>query len=117
MLEFEESSSEGLPPKTIKEIDKKSDIYAFGITLFELMTRSFAWPAISAAQVKKNVIELGLRPDIPTKVMDSFINAGIPSLLKIYDKCVLKAPDDRPSALQIVEYIEYDLENLIPGEN
>jgi len=43
----------------------KSDVYSFGILLWEIMTEQEPYPELQPVQVLFQVINNGLRPDIP----------------------------------------------------
>ena len=54
-----------------RELDKKIDVYAFAITMFEIATRSQAWKGLSNDEIKTAVMS-GDRPEFPPAYLDAF---------------------------------------------
>ena len=77
-----------LAPEVINHArsSKKSDVYAFGIVLWEVYTRQEVHEGLSAAQIIAKVAHEGLRPKIPL---------GCP-LQNIMSDCWKQDPHDRP---------------------
>jgi len=66
---------------------KASDVYAFGIVLWEAFTRGEVYEGLSAAQIISKVANAGLRPHVPPKC----------PWAAIMQDCWLQDPTQRPS--------------------
>jgi serine/threonine protein kinase len=58
-----------LAPETIssEEYSTQSDVYSFGITMFEIVTREEPYHDVEAMQIVLDTVNKGLRPKIPQK--------------------------------------------------
>lgn len=77
-----------LSPEVINNahFSKSSDVYAFGIILWEVFTRQEIYEGLSAAQIIAKVAHEGLRPQVPRNCPWS----------KVMTKCWRQDPSDRP---------------------
>jgi serine/threonine protein kinase len=71
---------------------KESDVYAFGIVLWEIFTRQEVYPRLSAAQIIAKVANEGLRPQVP---------AGCP-WEDVMRRCWRRQPEERPTFGDII---------------
>ena len=79
------------------DITSKSDVFGFGVVLWELVTRRQPFETLDDIQVIWAVAELGQRLPIPT---------GFPhSIELILDQCFADCPFDRPDWYQIQEAV------------
>lgn len=78
-----------LSPEVINNahFSKSSDVYAFGIILWEVYTRQEIYEGLSAAQIIAKVAHEGLRPQVPRDC----------PWASIMTKCWRQDPTDRPS--------------------
>ena len=87
------------------EIDKKIDVYAFGIMLYEIVGRCVSWNNLAARVIMNKVVE-GKRPAFKTENED--VNARFemfPGLNEIAAKCWSANPADRPGFDEIYDGI------------
>ncbi|KAM4771262.1 lymphokine-activated killer T-cell-originated protein kinase [Rhinophrynus dorsalis] len=103
------------PKEAIEEdgiITDKSDIYAFGLTLWEMMTLSI--PHLNLPPEDEDSFEeddfdedayyeaLGTRPPLNMEELD----ASYQKVIELFYVCTSEDPKERPSAAQIVEALE-----------
>jgi hypothetical protein len=82
---------------------KASDVYAFGIVLWEVFTRGEVYKGLSAAQIISKVANAGLRPHVPPKC---------PWATTMQD-CWLQDPAQRPSfstVLTVLSQVHTDVQ-------
>uniref|UniRef100_A0A6B2LGU2 Protein kinase domain-containing protein n=1 Tax=Arcella intermedia TaxID=1963864 RepID=A0A6B2LGU2_9EUKA len=86
------------------QFSEKSDVYAYGIILYEIYCGKRPYPKKSAYQVMLEVVQQDLRPvlpkDCPSLYADTFI------------KCVDKKPEARPSFKVLLDILD-SLQRLI----
>ncbi|OHS95780.1 hypothetical protein TRFO_38079 [Tritrichomonas foetus] len=87
----------------------KIDIFAYGITAYEIITEIIPYSELKAQSLFKlqNSIATGKRPAIPTG-----FNPSIASLL---EKCWDQEPENRPTAEEIFHKLSSDLSYLLDG--
>lgn len=83
-----------LSPEVINfsHFSKHSDVYAFGIILWEIFTRQDVYVGLSAAQIIAKVAHEGLRPLVPADC----------AWESIMTSCWQEDPDDRPTFHQVL---------------
>lgn len=86
-----------LAPETIlhAQFSKDSDVYAYGILLWEVYTRKEVHDKLSAAQIIAKVAHEGLRPTIPFDCPSYWS--------QLMTDCWKKNPQDRPSVGNIIQ--------------
>jgi len=78
-----------------KKYSQKSDSYAFGITLIEMLTRQEPYPGQSAVNIAIGVTRDNLRPPIP-----EYAPSQLADLIK---KCYERVGEDRPTFKMIYD--------------
>jgi serine/threonine-protein kinase len=88
-----------------KEIDQRTDIFAFGVTAYELLTYQKPFPGETPLEV------LNLQKDRSTFVMPRELNPDIPAPLeKVILKCLEFEPDNR---YPIMSSLVHDLKTIL----
>lgn len=90
-----------------REKDKKIDVYAFAITLYEVVTGMPPW--IEASQTREIIasIKAGKRPNGHQKFLPEYESNGDRAyLINLIDKCWAQDPAVRPSFDEIVGFVE-----------
>lgn len=90
-----------IAPEILKEnkYTKKSDVYAFGMTVFEIMTKEYPFDGTQDILIEYKVSVEGKRPEIKKEV---------PNIYKeLIQSCWNQDPDERPSFDSIID----DLKN------
>ncbi|KAJ7351218.1 kinase-like protein [Mycena albidolilacea] len=87
-----------------------SDIYAFGMTLYEVYTGEIPMSTIPYADFIELVFRFGVRPDRPEEDECPRMNDGIWDLA---ERCWNKDPKARPTARQIHDTIELLMMSLL----
>src|SRR3954452_3579943 len=72
-----------------KEVDARSDIFAFGCVLYELLTGHRAFDGKSASSIMASVLATTPKP------VGEIIPLSPPALDRIVSRCLAKDPDDR----------------------
>ncbi|KAM4041863.1 lymphokine-activated killer T-cell-originated protein kinase-like isoform 2-T2 [Anomaloglossus baeobatrachus] len=81
----------------------KSDIFAFGLTLWEMMTLSIPHVKVSPEGVKIDDLKaLGTRPPLNADELDD----SYQRVIELFKMCSSEDPKERPSAALIVETLE-----------
>jgi len=85
-----------MAPEAIKSraYSRKSDVYSYGVVLYEIVTRDEPWKGVQLAMVTYNVVS-GKRLTIPKDCP--------PILAQIMEMCFREDPNDRPDFDQIVK--------------
>ena len=83
-----------------REEDKKIDVYAYGISLYEILFGIDVWNGLSVAEVKNSVIK-GERPEIK----DEFraIYRSHEPILELITQCWDQIPSKRPDFEKVVQ--------------
>ena len=84
------------------EKDKKSDVYSFAITMFEVITLKRAWSDTQRANIAL-FVTTGMRPTFPDTV---FTNDTLSFLAMMVSKCWEQDAMKRPSFREIIKMIE-----------
>ena len=85
------------------EEDKKIDVYAWAITMFETITRNNAWESSDFETVRKKVL-VGERPQFTDQVLAD--HGGISWLVNLIKEAWLDDPERRPSFESIFQTIQ-----------
>ena len=87
------------------EEHKKVDVYAFGITLYEMITRTRAWPPLNGNELTLKIIK-GERPMFSKDLIDNALtDKTLPNLVQTASISCNEAPDIRPSFGTIVKWL------------
>ena len=95
------------------ESDKKIDIYAYAITMYEVLTRLKAWDGCNVDMIKELVIQ-GHRPKIPEILFKIASEPGgqtLSLLLETTNACWAPDPTDRPEFKEIYNKIIHFITN------
>jgi serine/threonine protein kinase len=77
-----------------KKVSKQSDIYAFGMTCIEVITRKQPFPKLLPTEVATGVVSGKLKAEIPNECPSSF--------KETLNKCVSFEASERPSTNAII---------------
>ncbi|XP_059146659.1 calcium-dependent protein kinase 6-like isoform X2 [Physella acuta] len=87
----------------------KADVYSEGLLILELVVEEIAFEDLTIQQLRVQVGEKNLKPDIPRRLtLDK-------QLKKMLEKCWSSKPDDRPSSHSVCLMVN-TINNLIIGE-
>jgi len=100
MSEMFQGTFTHMAPEVLLEgrVSKAADVYAFGITLWELFTGGKPYQGIPRALLGHRVAKEGHRPSLPLVMPE-----GYRALLK---KCWDQKPENRPSFAQVLEELQ-----------
>jgi serine/threonine protein kinase len=91
--------------------NEKSDIYAFGVVLWELLTCDVPFDGLTETQVR-GLLEQGKRPEIPQPLPEGFP----PEFVSLICSCWDQSPELRPTAQQaLAALISMDPKSHING--
>ncbi|KNC54024.1 TKL protein kinase, partial [Thecamonas trahens ATCC 50062] len=94
----------GTPQYMAKEVllkenyNHKADVYAFGILLWEILTRRQPYKGMSPMVVARKVVQEGLRPEVPAKTPQAWH--------ALMEACWAEEPDNRPDFQLILRTID-----------
>lgn len=60
----------------------KIDVYAYGILLYETITREMPYPGLNSMAIGLLIMEEGIRPEIPDFVPDSLVNPSHSNIMQ-----------------------------------
>lgn len=88
----------------------KSDVYAFGILMYEVITESLPYPnyqnkKISDFNLKSKIVNDDYRPEFKVPVK--------PALKKLITQCWTKNPNDRPTFEEIYNKLAFNIESSV----
>ena len=75
--------------------DEKSDVYSYGILLWEIYDRGIPWRGLQPMQIMRKVVDKRERPPLPSGMPDD--------VRALVGKCWAPAPDDRPDFAAITQ--------------
>jgi serine/threonine protein kinase len=83
------------------EFSEQSDVFAYGITLYELWAQEISYPALTdgGLSVIQNYARKRLPPDLPR------LPKLPPKISSLISHCVAHEPEDRPTFDQILSYL------------
>ena len=85
------------------EYSKKSDVYSYGLILYEMMTTEIPFEEINSfADMYRKIITNSVRPEFNVEVPDCY--------RKLIEWCWLPNPDDRPTFDEIVNILKIESE-------
>ena len=91
--------------KTRSDIDKKIDVFAFAMTMYEVATLKCPWEGLGLPEIEKEVL-IGRRPIVPAWIMaNPKIMAELGPFLELLRKCWDSSPLLRPSFQTVLEVI------------
>jgi GAF domain-containing protein len=93
-----------------KKYTEKADVYAFGIILWEILTRDEPYEEKEPMQIVVEVVNEGLRPTIAAEMMDS-------PLVPLMTDCWHTEPQMRPTFEKIVERLKVIKEQIPLNDN
>ncbi len=95
-----------MAPESIQQkvYSTKSDVWAFGVTMLEILTRQEPYPHLTGVEVVVGVATGKLQPQIPQ--LGDNISKVHPKLLQLIHRCFNPNPDMRPSFEEICSGVE-----------
>lgn len=93
-----------LVPSPDYEMDPASDVYAFGMLLYEMVTHELPWtyggkkPPQTREEMTRLVVEQRLQPELPNSVH--------PKIVEILVDCWEADPRDRPSMAEVLSRLQ-----------
>ena len=87
------------------EANKKSDVYSYAITIFELINPQKAWHQFHMADLVSKIIK-GERPIFAKDCTESLKNTDLEPFPALLEKCWSQDPKERPSFQQIIKIIK-----------
>lgn len=92
-----------------KKYTEKADVYAFGIILWEILTRMEPYDDKEPMQIVVEVVNEGLRPAIPAHMFTS-------PLVPLMMDCWQTEPDDRPTFDRVVDRLKQIATAIQPND-
>jgi len=94
-----------MSPEAIKDkvYSQKSDVWSFGVTLWEIIARSNPYPGMDLITVATKVCYSGLRPELTDE--QALDTTGAP-YRAILDSCFKRKADERPLMIEIAQQLE-----------
>ena len=77
--------------------DEKSDVYSYGILLWEIYDRGIPWKGLKPMQIMRKVVDKRERPPLPSTMPDD--------LRALVGTCWSPGPDDRPAFAEIAGHL------------
>ncbi len=77
--------------------DEKSDVYSYGILLWEIYDRGVPWRGLQPMQIMRKVVDKRERPPLPSTMPDD--------LRTLVGTCWSPGPDDRPAFVEIASVL------------
>jgi hypothetical protein len=86
---------------------EKSDMYAYGMVLWEIATRKMPYENVANPNIIINAVLAGRRPQMPEETVNPA--APLPTSYKeLIRVCWFQAPEKRPTAKEAIETLEID---------
>jgi len=98
-----------MSPEALKGVvGKAADVWAFGVVVFELLTRHRAYPNVRPIVLMQQIANEGLKPIIPAELKNADTRPPwLPeSLILLVESCFEPNPTDRPSFKSICNKIK-----------
>ena len=88
-------------PEVLKDetVRIESDVYSYGIVVWEIMSREVPWKGLSLRELLVKVL-MGKRPDLPA--------GASPMLTSLAQQCWMECPEDRLSFEQVLATLSED---------
>ena len=77
--------------------DEKSDVYSYGILLWEIYDGGIPWRGLQPMQIMRKVVDKRGRPRLPSSMPDD--------LRTLTEQCWAPAPNDRPDFQTIASHL------------
>merc|ERR1711916_141563 len=89
-----------MAPEAIKDkiFSEKTDVWSYGVTLWEVQSRSNPYPQKDLVEVATSVCYKGLKPDIPAGTQPLFV--------AVFNIIFMRKPAERPTMRQIGMILE-----------
>ena len=88
------------------EADKKIDVYAFAITIYETAFRKSPWNNLGKKEIAQKVM-LGERPELPAHGTAEEIHfRGKPKFMELITRSWSSSPDQRPPFSEIKRFFQ-----------
>mmetsp|Transcript_13587 Transcript_13587/g.18800 ORF Transcript_13587/g.18800 Transcript_13587/m.18800 type:complete len:121 (-) Transcript_13587:55-417(-) len=87
-----------MAPEALMErtYNQKTDVWSFGVVIFEVLERNIPYPDLSVPQVAAYIMQISLMESIPQN------NNHPPELLDIMKLCLQLEPEKRPTFEQLI---------------
>ena len=88
-----------------QECDKKIDVYAFAMTMFEAISGKPAWSEVQKVDAIKNLVSAGKRPVFSEILEIEYSNASMAHFLPLIEQCWAQNPQERPTFDNVLEIL------------
>ena len=89
-----------MAPELLSEniFTEKSDVYAYAIVIWEVLTGEVPWTGLGYPQIITQVLVKGARPPLPS-------DGAAEDLVALMGRCWAASPDDRPAFAEITSVL------------